>query len=167
MKSTQSTPLGALITAAFIGIGCASAPRPAGPAAPIQPAAFDPLFAEFDSAWNAHDAARLAELFVVDGNCVTPGGRRAVGRAALTEMFAAPGPTKSTTSISHADSARPVGPDLAFVTGSQTLSGPGVEQIGSSRGGMVGLAREIDHKWRFVEVHAFALSEHGARGPGE
>jgi uncharacterized protein (TIGR02246 family) len=166
MKSTDSTAL-AIIAAAFMGIGCASAPRPAAPAAPIQPAALDSLFAEFDSAWNAHDAARLAELFVVDGNCVTPRGRRAVGRAALTEMFAAPGPTKATTSSSHADSARPVGPDLAFVSGSQTLSGPGVEQLGSSRGGMVGLARQVDHKWRFVEVHAFALPEHASRGARE
>jgi uncharacterized protein (TIGR02246 family) len=109
-----------------------------------------------DAAWNAHDPDALASLFVDDAVLVTPVGRRVEGRAALRELFASPGPTKQTSSSSEVDSVRPIDDATVLFTATQTLSGPGVEQLGSSRAQLVALARRDGDEWKLVEAHVFA-----------
>src|SRR5262245_4433781 len=95
-----------------LALGCASGPRSAdtAPPAALEPADLASLAAEHDAGWNAHDPDALAALFVDDAVAVIPSGRRVEGRAALRELFAEPGPTKSTTSRSQIDSVRALAP---------------------------------------------------------
>lgn len=44
--------------------------------------------ADFEKAWNAHDAKALAQLWAADGDLVSPGGRKAQGTAAIEALFA-------------------------------------------------------------------------------
>jgi uncharacterized protein (TIGR02246 family) len=113
------------------------------------------LLEAHDASWNAHDPQRIAELFVQEGTLVTPVGTRVEGREALAELFASPGPTKQTTSVTRVDAVQFLGDDLALIDAHQTLSGPGVEQLGSNEARLTAVVRRVDGQWLFVAARPF------------
>lgn len=146
-----------LVPALLFALGCAPASSRPAPPDPVDPGSgIASLVADHDAAWNAHDPAALANLFVEDATLVTPDGRVVEGRDALLETFDARGPTKQTTSTVRVDSVRSLVDTVALVSATQTLTGPGVEDLGSARARIVAVATERDGEWRFAVVQVVA-----------
>lgn len=78
-------------------------------------AAFERTQHDFVSAWNSHDAKKLAMVFAEDGDLINPFGRAEKGRAAIEALFAEEqgGAMKPTTYKVESGSLREVGADLA------------------------------------------------------
>jgi uncharacterized protein (TIGR02246 family) len=113
------------------------------------------LIEAHDAAWNAHDPDALAGLFVADGTLVTPTGTRVEGLQALRANFAAPSPTKQTTSSTEVLGVQPVDDDLAVIDVRQTLSGPGVETLGTDQAHAVLVVRAVDGTWKIVSARPY------------
>ena len=119
------------------------------------PAEIEALVAAHDAAWNAHDPDDLAALFVEDATLVTPTGARVEGNAALRQMFASPGPTKSTTSTTTIEAVQWLDDNLALVDARQSLDGPGVEMLGASQARAVLVVRKDAGQWKIVAARPF------------
>ena len=150
-----------LATAVLIAIclpGCAGSSRAdtAEPAAAVDVrSAAEALATAHDSAWNAHDPDQLVALFEAEATLVTPSGTRLQGADALRESFAAPGPTKQTTSTTVVDGVQSLGNDLVLIDATQTLSGPGVEVLGTDTARVVIVARASAGSWKIVSARPF------------
>lgn len=133
----------ALLTAT----ACASTPDRA---APPSEHALTALLEAHDEAWNAHNPDAMTALYTPEASVVTPTGKRYEGTDALHECFAAPGPTKQTTSSTRLDAVQWLGPDVALIDATQTLSGPGVEVLGVGEAHLIGVVERRDGAWKFA-----------------
>lgn len=128
---------------------------PAGAAA--RQGEIEQLLADHQVAWNAHDADGLAAQFADDGTLVTPTGNRVAGRDAIRQVMASPGPTKQTQSRVELDGVQWLGEGLAVVDATQTLTGPGVDQLGTDRAKLVAVVRRDADGWQFVAARPFPV----------
>lgn len=136
-----------LLTAAvslLVAAGCGGAPR--------ADADFSALAQRHDRAWNDHDPEAMVALFAPEFSLVTPSGTRVEDRAALRAMLAQPSPTNQTTSTTRFEGVHWLADDLVLLDGVQTLEGPGVEHIGSSRARVVAIAQRDEDGWQLLAV---------------
>ena len=148
------------ILLAFVLPACAGQNRAdtAVPSAPLPDVAT--LIEAHDAAWNAHDPDQLVSLFAQGGTLVTPMGTRVEGLAALRESFAAPGPTKQTTSQTEITGVQHFGEGYVVIDARQRLSGPGVEALGVDSACVVLVARVIDGEWKLVSARPYVPATH-------
>ena len=80
---------------------------------------------EFATAWNAHDATKMAAIWAEDGTVVNPVGRWAKGRTQVQQLFTEEHNTnlKGTTFAWETPTFRWVKPDVAFVDVMANISG--------------------------------------------
>lgn len=159
MKPNTTKTLLVAAFAPFLGLACASAPRADAAPASVQAPDVASILEAHDAGWNAHDPEQLAGLFVADGTLVTPTGTRVEGHDALVELFASPGPTKQTTSVTRVESVQFLEDDLVILDAHQTLSGPGVERLGASEARLTAVLRLVDGEWRFVAARPSVIPD--------
>lgn len=97
-------------------------------AAPVPAAdeqAIRAVYAEFTAAWNAHDPARMAACWSIDGDLREPDGAHARGRAAIEGVFAAQqrGPLRASRVALTIERVTPVTADVAMVDGRFDITG--------------------------------------------
>ena len=114
------------------------------------------LLADQDAAWSKHDAAAFAALFTDDATCVSPMGTRATGKTELVALFSQPGPTKKTSSSTVLLAVQALSADLFLVDARQTLSGPGVAELGGNTANLTAVVKRVDGKMRFVAARPTA-----------
>ena len=159
MKPNTTKTLLVAVFAPFLASACATAPCADNAPASIAAPDVATVLEAHDAGWNAHDSDHLADLFVADGTLVTPTGTRVQGREALAELFASPGPTKQTTSVTKVEAVQFLADDMAIVDARQTLSGPGVEQLGSSEARLTAVLRLVDGQWRIVAARPSVIAD--------
>lgn len=151
MKHLVITSLLAIST-----VGCAREQTRADSAQPVASMAeVQDILAAHDAAWNAHDPERLTDVYTADGTLVTPGGTRAEGRDALLEVFSSPSPTKQTQSKTKLDAVQWIADDLVVIDATQTLTGPGAEQLGVHEAKLTAVAQFVDGEWKLVVARPF------------
>jgi uncharacterized protein (TIGR02246 family) len=87
--------------------------------------AADALAAKWTSAWNAHDAKKMAAVFSEDGNLLNPFNRAEKGRAEIESLFTEEqsGPMKSTTYKVESSSLNQLSDDCAVLDWSGVVTG--------------------------------------------
>jgi ketosteroid isomerase-like protein len=101
-----------LIAAALLGAAVpAQAQQPVPPTVTL-PAAMDRVLRDYEDAWRARDAARLASLFHDDGFVLSSGAPPVRGRAAIERHYANAGGALHLRAISFA-----AGDTIAYVIG--------------------------------------------------
>ena len=83
------------------------------------------LYADFTAAWNAHDAAKLASFYTIDGDTVEPDGVTAKGREEVEKHFATEhgAAFKDTELKLTVDSVWFISADVALVDGTYAVVG--------------------------------------------
>ena len=78
-------------------------------------AAFERMSHQFVSAWNAHDAKKLAAIWAQDGDLINPFERIEKGRAEIEKLFVEEhgGPMKASTYKIESSTLREIGKDVA------------------------------------------------------
>jgi uncharacterized protein (TIGR02246 family) len=145
----------------FVVSGCAAQPDRS---AQSSQTGLEALIEAHDAAWNAHDPDAMTALYAESGTLVTPIGTRVVGHDALRKLFASPGPTKQTTSKTEIDAVQWLDDDVALLDARQTLSGPGVEIIGSSEAAAVLIVERRGDAWEIVAARPYTLMAHRPAG---
>lgn len=146
----RTLPIALLFTA------CATSPRQADTASPEPDrAGLQTVVDDLDAAWNAHDPDQHMALIADDAVTVTPMGTRVEGRAAHEKMYASPGPTKQTQSKTTIQGTQWIADDVVLLDLQQTLTGPGVEQIGTDTADVVVVVRWDGTSWKVVAARPF------------
>ena len=83
-------------------------------------AAIRKVHADFEAAWNRHDAAAMAAMWAEDGDLLNPQGRAAKGRGEVQKIFTEEqsGGFKGTTFRHTINAVRLVAPTVAIVQAS-------------------------------------------------
>ena len=135
---------------------CATSARQADAATPEPDrAAIQGMVEELNAGWNAHDPDRQLALLADDVVTVTPMGNRVEGPDAHAEMYRAPGPTKQTQGSVKIMGTQWIDDDVVLLDLEQTLTGPGVEQIGTDTARVVVVARWDGSAWKVVAARPF------------
>ncbi len=114
-----------ILVAAVLAVVLAAIPSSVRAADAGAKAAFEGTQHAFVSAWNAHDAKKMAMVWAEDGDLVNPFGRAERGRAAIEALFEEEhgGVMKPTTYKVESGSMREIGEDLAVADWVGVVSG--------------------------------------------
>lgn len=88
-------------------------------------AAIRKVFADYEGAWNRHDAAALASFYTADGDAVFPSGKKASGRSAVQASEAAnhSSMNRASNTTRSIENVRFVTPNVALVDSSVEIAG--------------------------------------------
>jgi uncharacterized protein (TIGR02246 family) len=88
-------------------------------------AAFERASHDFESAWNAHDAKKMAAVWAEDGDLINPFNRVEKGRAEIEKLFVEEqgGPMKASTYKIESSTLREIGKDAAVGDWSAVVTG--------------------------------------------
>ncbi|MGH9443678.1 MAG: SgcJ/EcaC family oxidoreductase [Thermoanaerobaculia bacterium] len=125
-------------------------------------AAVEKLRHEFISAWNAHDAKKMASVWWEDGDLINPFGRVEKGREAIEKLFVEEqsGVMKPTTYKVESTSLREIGSNVAIedwvavVTGMKAPDGKAMPDF---RHNVTFIALKRDGRWSAVSVRAYVF----------
>jgi uncharacterized protein (TIGR02246 family) len=115
------------------------------------------LAASFSAAWERHDPAALADLWVADGDLVNPMGRRARGRAELAQFFRDEHASymKGTSLTVKVTGARVLGPGLALLDCEAQLVGvktPEGKALPPLKHLVFAVVTKAGERWQFVSA---------------
>jgi uncharacterized protein (TIGR02246 family) len=116
--------------------------------------------AEWDAAWNKHDAKLMAAFFVADGDLVNPFGRQAHGQAEVEKLFTEEqsGVMAGTTYTGTIENIRHLGKNIAIVDVAAEISGmkgPDGAVAPPFKHHVTWIAEKKDGKWMAVGARAF------------
>jgi uncharacterized protein (TIGR02246 family) len=151
------SPAPARPAAAPVQVQPAAAPAPVALAAGPADAAVTNHLAGFVKAYNARNAAGLAEFFSDDATLIDLDGKVTQGKAAVGAQFASgfAQPTNYTLE-STVESLRYITPDVAQVEGTSKLSAPNESAIVNR---FVTLVAKKDNLWKIAEIRDLPAAE--------
>ncbi len=114
-----------LFMAAALTVLMAAVPALARGAESSARAAGERVKHDFTTAWNAHDAKKMAAVFAEDGDLTNPFGRVVKGRGEIEKLFAEEhsGPMKASTYKIESSSMREIGSDVAVMDWAAVVTG--------------------------------------------
>ena len=124
-----------IIVASLILIATAAVAQEPLPSVTLPPA-LDRVLRDYESAWQAKDAAKLASLFTEDGFVLTPRKPPVRGRSAIREVYAKSGGPLSLRALHYETSG-----DIGYIIG-----GYGHDASGDS-GKFVLALKRVDGRW--------------------
>jgi uncharacterized protein (TIGR02246 family) len=110
------------------------------------------VYAEFVTAWNAHDAKKMANMYAIDGDLMEPDGMTAKHRDEVEKHFAEEhaGPFKNTELKLTIDSVWFAGADVALVDGTYMVMGavdPNGQPLPPRKGLLTSVLIKEDGTW--------------------
>ncbi len=146
--------------AGMLVAGCTAAPPPSPKTTPTPACSASPvtLFSEFTEAFNAHDAAQLADLFTEDANFVNIFGQFMPGRDGIESGHADAFDSRIAVADLNLDKVKVVDVDSEVVVmyGFWTLKQPdGADaalSVPDGSGILTGVAECAGREWRFAAV---------------
>jgi len=153
MRKLLLSAAAAYVLMAGVAPAWAVTANPASPKSDIEnDAIIRKLYERFTVAWNQHEPATLAKMWVEDGDHVEPDGRVAKGRREIEKLFAAE--HRSVFKQSHltlsVDTVWFVTADVALVDGTYELSGardPQGKELPARKGRLSSLFLKEGGKW--------------------
>jgi len=133
------------------------------------------LAADFEKAWNDHDAKALSQLFTREGAIATAMGQSAVGREEVQKLFTEmhAGHMKDTQLSVKIDSVRELRPDMVIIDATNTLTS-GTATQGRAAGApeeaySVLIAQRERGKWLLREMRVVPVPQQqpGVGGAGQ
>lgn len=114
-----------MLSAAVVAVLAAAIGAPARAADSGAKAAFERASHEFESAWNAHDAKKMAAVWAEDGDLINPFERVERNRAAIEKLFVEEqgGPMKASTYKIESSTLREIGKDVAVGDWTSVVTG--------------------------------------------
>jgi uncharacterized protein (TIGR02246 family) len=146
---------GLLLCVASVAVGQTPTPRPGagGPRTDLEnDAEIRRLLAEFEAAWNRHDAVAMAALWTIDGDHLEPDGRLAKGRDEVQSLFLREHQAafKETVLKVEVQTILFVTADVALVDGSYDLTGaryPQGNPVPARHGHLTAVMLEERSRW--------------------
>lgn len=111
----------------------------------------------FAAAWQTNDGAAVGGFFTDDGSLINPFGQRADGRPAVAAMYSTffTGMLQGTSTHFTSVSARPIGPDHAFLDAEQTITAPDGSVVLVVH--LAALVRREGDAWHFVDARPYSF----------
>jgi uncharacterized protein (TIGR02246 family) len=116
------------------------------------------MFGRFAAAWKTNDGAAVGGFFVEDGTLINPFGQRAIGRAAVGEMYRDYFDTmlRGTSTTVDLTSVRAVGDDHVLTDAEQAIHAPDGSVVLAVH--VTSLLRRDADGWRFVDSRPYAYA---------
>jgi uncharacterized protein (TIGR02246 family) len=152
-----------LVIAAALCLAATVAAQPATPKARVgaggprsdlmHDEAIRKLYAEFVTAWNAHDVKKMASMYAIDGDLMEPDGMTAKHRQEVEKHFASEhdGPFKNTELKLTIESVWFANEDVALVDGTYMVIGavdPNGQALPPRKGLLSSVLIKEDGTWR-------------------
>jgi len=132
-------------------------------AGPQDDAAIRQRSAEWDAAWNKHDAKLMTSFFLADGDLINPFGRHAHGTAEIEKLFTEEqsGPMAGTTYKGMIENIRYIGDNVAIVDVAGEITGmksPDGAAAPPFKHHVTWIAQKVGGKWVAFGARAFAFT---------
>jgi uncharacterized protein (TIGR02246 family) len=128
------------------------------------------LAREYETAWNAHDAAKIASLFAEDATYLGSAGQSASGKSEIRQLVEKEhqGPLKSSTAAITVRSIRALSPSLVIVDAHTEVSGiqPQAGMQIPERMHVTSVGEKISGQWKIKALRASAAPMGPPQGVG-